>query len=100
METLDEYISRTKDFRKDKKLLISMIKPHGSVSKQTVGRWIKTVMRKAGLNDCFKPHSTRTASVSQAFSKGVPLLQIVHTAGWTNARTFTKFYNKPIADPT
>lgn len=76
--------------RKDKQLLTSTVKPHGSVSKQTVGRWIKLTMLKAGIRDCFKPHSTRSASTSYALYKGVPLTEIIKAAGWNNSSTLKK----------
>ena len=64
--TVKEYMTRTKHQRTGTKLLISTVKPHNSVSKQTISRWIKLIMSKAGIPDIFKPHSTRAASVSQA----------------------------------
>jgi site-specific recombinase XerD len=86
--------------RKDKQLLISTVKPHGSVSKQTVGRWIKITMLKAGIQEYFKPHSTRHASTSYALYKGVPLTEIIKAAGWNNSSTFEKFYNKTFSKDT
>ena len=44
----------------------------------------------------FKPHSTRSASTSKAVVKGVPLADIIKTAGWSNAETFSKYYNKTV----
>ena len=62
--TVKEYMTRTKHLRTGTKLLISTVKPHNSVSKQTISRWIKLIMSKAGIPDIFKPHSKRAASVS------------------------------------
>ena len=64
--TVKEYMAHTKHLRTGTKLFISTVKPHNSVSKQTISRWIKLIMSKAGIPDIFKPHSTRAASVSQA----------------------------------
>ena len=44
----------------------------------------------------FKPHSTRAASTSAASNASVSLDDTLHTAGWSSASTFAKFYNKPI----
>jgi len=96
VETIKQYLKRTECLRDGDKLLISTVKPHKSVSKQTLSRWIKLVMSKAGITDNFKPHSTRSASTSFAYIKGVPLTDIIRTAGWSNANTFAKYYNKPI----
>ena len=57
---------RTKDFRNMEQLLISIEKPHGTVSKGTVSRWIKRVLEKAGIDSTFKPHSKRAAVTSKA----------------------------------
>ena len=97
---MNEYLDRTRNLRNGEHLLISTIKPHGRVSQQTVSRWIKLTMHNAGIPNTFKPHSTRAASTSKAFGKGVPLPIIIKTAGWNNARTFAKYYNKPLFSST
>ena len=48
----------------------------------------------------FKPHSTRSAAVSSANLQGIPVDTIMRTAGWSNAKVFAKFYNKPIKRET
>ena len=62
--------------------------------------WTKEAMRLAGVDvNIFSPHSTRAASTSKANLSGtVRLGTILKAAGWKNARTFAKFYNKPIVD--
>lgn len=95
--TLTEYIKRTSELRKDDKLFISTIRPYGSVSKDTIAHWIKTSLGRAGIDtSMFKPHSTRSASVSKAKMNGADLQTILNTAGWSNAGTFAKFYDKPV----
>ena len=81
------------------KLLItcSTQKPHEGVSKDTVSRWVKKVMIKASIKDCFSVHSTHAAATSAARLHGVPISTIRQTAGWSNARTFKKFYHKTIS---
>ena len=76
------------------------IKPHKPASKNTIGHWIKLDLLKAGISQDFKPHSTWAAASSVAKLKGVPLQTLVKTAGWSNAKNFAKFYDKPIADNT
>ena len=74
-------------------LWISMVKPHSNVTKQTISRWIKTVLKEAGINtNKFSAHSTRMAAVSKANALGVGLETIIKTAGWNNAVNFKKFY--------
>ena len=50
---------------------------------------------KAGVDVSeFKAHSFRAASTSAAANKGVPINFILQTAGWANASTFAKFYER------
>ena len=46
----------------------------------------------------FKPHSTTPAATSAASRKGVQISEILNVAGWSNATTFARFYNKPLSD--
>ena len=67
------------------------------VSKDTISRWIRTVMMNAGLDvTTSKPHSTRSAATSKATQACVPIQDILKQAGWSNHRTFDRFYNKPV----
>ena len=96
--TLKEYISRTEPLRgSESQLLVSYTKPHKAVSRDTIGRWVKTVLSSAGIDTKkFKPHSTRAAAVSAASNASVSLDEILKTAGWSSESTFGKFYNKPV----
>ncbi|CAG2235701.1 unnamed protein product [Mytilus edulis] len=91
-----EYVFRTKLFRgKHEPLLLSYVKPHQPVSRDTISRWIKVVMAKANIDTTiFKAHSVRSASVSKAKMNAVPISRILQKAGWSDAKTFAKFYNK------
>ena len=95
---LKEYIERTKSRRSvESRLFISYVKPHKGVSKDTISRWIRTVMTDAGIAvNVFKPHSTRSAATSKALQSCVPIQDVLKQAGWSNQRTFDRFYNKPI----
>lgn len=97
VNTLSLYIDRTRNLRNSDKLLISTIKPHGPVSKQTVSRWVKILLQEAGIDLSFKPHSIRAAAASKAKLSGIPLETIMRTAGWSNRSVFAEFYNKPIS---
>lgn len=98
VETLKEYLRRTERLRKTgNKLLISTQKPHQGVTQATVSRWVKSLMLKAGVKKQFGVHSTRAAATSAAKMKGVPITSIIKTAGWSNARTFERFYHKDLS---
>ncbi|XP_062601222.1 uncharacterized protein LOC134262915 [Saccostrea cucullata] len=97
VRTLCDYLERTKFIRQDKKLFISTMKPHKGVSRDTISRWIRDTMEMSGIDiSKFCPHSTRAAATSAAHKAGVPIDIIMEKAGWSNASTFRRFYNKPI----
>ena len=97
VECLKSYLKATEKIRNSSKLLVSFLKPHNRVSKQTISRWIKKVMSESGIDtDIFKSHSTRAASCSKLKNNSFPVEEIIETAGWTNAKCFKKFYDKVI----
>ena len=98
IKTLMEYLKRTYTIQGDEQqLFTSFVKPHKSVSRDTISRWAKVVLQRSGINtELFTSHSTRAASVSKAKQKDVPLNEILSQAGWSMADTFRKFYDKPI----
>lgn len=78
-------------------LLISFTKPHKAVSKDTISRWLKNVLSKSGIDtNRFTAYSTRAASVSAARVKDTPIDTILSAGGWSNASTFSTYYNKRI----
>ncbi|XP_062582865.1 uncharacterized protein LOC134272071 [Saccostrea cucullata] len=95
---LCEYLSRTARIRnKCDSLFISYVQPHKEVSRDTVARWIRTVMCSAGVDTTiFKAHSVRSASASKAKENFVPVDDILSKVGWSNVETFRKFYDKPV----
>ena len=97
---IKEYIKRTSSIRgQEAQLQLSWMKPHSSISQDTLSRWIKIVLCNAGVDmTLFKPNSARSASTSAAACLGVNMQTIMKTAGWANTETFAKFYNKPVVD--
>lgn len=93
-------IYRTARIRKKcDSLFISYVQPHKEVSRDTIARWIRTVMCAAGVDTTiFKAHSVRAASVSKAKGNFVPVDDILTKVGWSNVETFRKFYDKPVVN--
>ena len=92
---LQIHLARTAQLRNTSKLLISYIKPHKSISKDTVSRWIKDVMRASNIDiDTFSSHSCRAAASSKAKTMGTPVATILQKCGWSNERTVAKHYDK------
>ena len=98
---LRNYISQTNLLRgNEQQLFVSYAKPHCAVSCDTVGRWIKCTLARAGVDTTvFKAHSTLFASASTAKQAGVQTDLILKSIGWTNGRTFAAFYHKPVETP-
>lgn len=101
-ETLKMYIARTDKFRnsanqEDGKLLLSFIKPHKHITKDTVARWIRTVLSLSGIDSSqYSAGSVRPAAASKAKAMALPIAHIMARAGWSRAATFAKFYDKEI----
>ncbi len=98
IKVLKEYVKRTKSLREQtecNQLLISYQQPHRGVKTDTISRWLKEVLKQAGI-DNFTGHSTRAAASSAAKRSNVDLATILQAAGWSKATTFNKFDNKPL----
>ena len=95
---IKEYLTRTEESPKSyTKLLLSYIKPHKPVAKDTVARWCSEIMLKAGIDtSVFAPHSLRGASSSSAARNGCTMKQILQAGGWSREETFARFYDKPL----
>lgn len=95
------YIQRTKEIRpKDETYLFLGTRfPHARASKDTISRWVKETLHKAGVDKQFTAHSTRHASTSQVFKRNVSLDVIRRTAGWSNnSVVFQNYYLRPITN--
>ena len=76
------YLKRTKPLRHTSGLFLATQKPHGKVSRDTLSRWVKEVLRLSGVDlSIFTPHSIRGASTSAAAVSKVPLASILRTQG-------------------
>lgn len=103
VQTFLAYRARTLPLRVQgtEQLFITTMKPFKAASRDTISRWVKTLLKKAGIDmSKFACHSTRAASTSAAARVEAPLQTILRTAGWTSEMTFRKFYNKPITRDT
>ena len=70
---------------------------HHPASKDTIVRWVKTVLHLSGVNiEIYKPHSCRSASASHAKIAGVPLEVVLWAGQWKSLDCFTRFYDRVI----
>ena len=95
---MKKYLKRTKPSRgSETRPFISVVKPFKPVSRDTISRWIRLVMRDASVDiTIFKPRSTRAAATSKAKAVSVPIDEILKTAGWSSSRSFDRYYDKPV----
>jgi len=98
VNTITEYLSRTRVYRQHDQLLLSLESPYNAVTSQTISRWLKLLLKEANIDvSMYKAHSFRHASTSKVYQQGVSADIIFSVAGWTaNSKTFANFYNKPI----
>ena len=99
------YVVRTASIRKSlnsSQVFVSYGKPYKVILSATLARRLEAVLSLAGIDtSTFKGHSFRGASTSKAVSLGVPLDVILKAAGWKNAGTFAKFYQRETSlDPS
>ena len=91
------YFSKTKEIRSCQ-LLVSFIKSHKAISRDTLARWTIGILKFAGINtNKYASYSTRGAMVSKARQLGILVKCILAHAGWKTARSFAQHYNKRIA---
>ena len=94
LSALEEYLVRTEHMRKHyNQLFLCYKKPYGEASKDTMSNWVKKLLISIGIVN-YGPHSCRSAASSAMLSAGVPLDEIMSSAGWQNAQTFHRFYNR------
>lgn len=101
--TLRSYLEATRNNRTNAEsrqfLFISVVRPFRKVVGSTVGRWIKDILRDAGIDARFTAHSTRGAGASRAAAQGIPVMSILRLASWAAESTFTTFYRREVQQP-
>jgi len=100
VRALGYYLDKTTNIRgNNDQLFLTHAKPHGPASKQTLARWLVSVIVDAGaVEDGVRPnaHSTRSIASSWAFQRGVSIADICKTVSWKSQSTFTSVYMKDV----
>ena len=68
-------------------------RPYERVSSATFSQRLAWTLKAAGISA--PPGSTRSVSVSDAFTRGVDLDSILRAGDWSGARTFYRHYLRP-----
>lgn len=81
VKTLLRYLQITEKIRGEvQQLFVTIKRPHKAINTQTFSHWVKSVLRMSEIDtSIFSAHSTRHASTSRAFSRGINLTTIRKT---------------------
>ena len=94
VKTIKDYIARRNKLVTTDALLITYQKPHHPAHRDTVARWLKTLLCEAGIKN-YTAHSYRAASSNFAHLAKIPLKDILKQGQWsTRGTTWTRFYFK------
>ena len=64
---LSEYLKKIKSYRDTDKLLLTYIKSYRAISKDTISRWCKSIVKESGISiHSYTSHSSRAAASSYA----------------------------------
>ena len=99
MHTLRHYELVTSPFRSEdqQELFLAIVNPHRPVASCTIARWLKCVLKDAGIDvSMFSAHSVRGASSSAAAMAGVTTNDILRAADWSIDSVFRRFYYKTV----
>ena len=91
---VEAFILRTRELRGDAvSLFVSWKRPYKPVSSQTLSRWIKTVLKRSGLDTTIFFGLQYPSRIDVGGKKsGISIDVIRKTAGWTpQSQTFAKF---------
>ena len=95
VQCLEEYVNRTANIRQNEpQLLVSHKAPHKAISSQTLSRWLRTNLNRAGVSKEYTGHSTRSASTSEAAKSDLPIEIILEATDWSSANVFKNHYYK------
>ena len=93
-----EYVAKTAPLRKgNMQLLISFVRPHGPVSRDTIARWMLLVLQMSAIDTSrYAGHSTRGAAASARNMLRVSINLIMRQAGCRNESSFAMYCNKDL----
>ena len=96
MSALEHYLEKVEIVRGNLDELFILVRdPSGPTKNQTIARWCKDILKKAGIEN-YGVHSVRSASTCGALIRGIPLDTIIKQAGWSQVNTFIRNYLKPL----
>ena len=99
--TLRAYEERTAPIRgTESKLFLALIKPYKAVTSSTIARWLKLLLKAAGIDtSVFNAHSVQGASSSAAANLGITTNEILKAADWSSESVFQKIITSQLQIP-
>ena len=74
-----------------------VIKPHKAVKLICIARWLRTILKEAGIDSFIVGgHFTRGVSASASARGGVTLEEILKEANWSSESVFQRFCHKEV----
>ena len=97
---LSAYIQKMAPLRTVPSLFITTYHPFHRAASGTLHRWIKNLLKNAGIDiQKYNVHSIRSATSSAAALSGISVDRVIQQAGWTSNSTFVKCYLKNVITP-
>ena len=100
VRAVDCYLDKTANIRKgNDQLFLTHKDPHKPAAKQTLARWLVSVIVGAKAvtgSDRPSAHSTRAIASSWAFQRGISVSEICNAVSWKSQSTFTSVYMKDV----
>ena len=91
VNALQSYIYKTISL-----IFISFLKPHTLVGVKAISRWIKESLKTGGvIVKHYQEYSLPGGGASAAKSNDTNISKLLLAGGWSNKRTFAKFYKGP-----
>ena len=95
ISTLKEYLRRRALLASSDQLLLTHRKPHRPAHRDTIARWLKSVMQSAGIDtSTFHAHSFRSAASSKAYAASIPIDAILRHGQWHTEKTWVQHYKR------
>ena len=105
VRALKYYLHRTKPYRKEDALFLTVNKPR-KASKRTISRWVISVIRDSieaeeiqAVGSNVRCHDLRSQAAAWALYKGASIGDIMEAQGWSSSTTFQTVYLKDVLVP-
>jgi hypothetical protein len=87
---LDEYLSCTASVNRPTNLLLTTVLPQRITARNTIRRWVVSVLSSAGVEGL--AGSTRAAAASFALASNITLSTVLEAADWSTSTTMLRHY--------